>query len=349
MAPGARRKFGAPHVRTWDLSTANILYWRQYLWHCWDFSEPRAVIRHLGKCCPLPPLRSACINKHKIYNKTRQKYRYITIPIFRSIFFPRCYTVAHLCFIKYTENCQGNSKIFATFFAPYMVTDSGQKWLVMNMRLRQRFARAKIFLLKKSQILSSFFWFSKKPDIQHLASNKPNWHDNTAFLYQWSRNFLCRLELVAAELRPFVKPFSVTYGGNTLSSDGYYRCVTSQTYEACQTIYTTGHCAVRQKWFNSPFVERKGLQCLANAKPKSMIPSAQQLNKRKVSKEKKRKDLAVSVQTLFAAGLSSGKVKAVPLTRTPENVSENHDISFEAAFTPAWPAILTLFFRCFCL
>jgi len=58
------------------------------------------------------------ITEHKIDNKTRQKHRYNTIAIFRSIFIPRCYIVAHLCFIKYIENCQGISKIFAIFFAP---------------------------------------------------------------------------------------------------------------------------------------------------------------------------------------------------------------------------------------
>jgi len=34
-----------PHIWTWDLSEANVLYWRKYLWHCWDFSTPSAVIR----------------------------------------------------------------------------------------------------------------------------------------------------------------------------------------------------------------------------------------------------------------------------------------------------------------
>jgi len=33
-----------PHVRTWGLSEAIVLYWRKYLWHCWDLSVPPAVI-----------------------------------------------------------------------------------------------------------------------------------------------------------------------------------------------------------------------------------------------------------------------------------------------------------------
>jgi len=32
-----------PRGWTWALSEANLLYWRKYLWHCWDFSAPPAV------------------------------------------------------------------------------------------------------------------------------------------------------------------------------------------------------------------------------------------------------------------------------------------------------------------
>jgi len=34
---GAR---GKKHVRTWDLSEANLLYWRKCLWHFWTFRRP---------------------------------------------------------------------------------------------------------------------------------------------------------------------------------------------------------------------------------------------------------------------------------------------------------------------
>jgi len=39
---GARGKkqVWRPRVRTYGLSEANVLYWRKYLWHCWDFSAP---------------------------------------------------------------------------------------------------------------------------------------------------------------------------------------------------------------------------------------------------------------------------------------------------------------------
>jgi len=59
---GARGKkqVWCPHVQTWDLLDANLLYWKKYLWHCWDFSAPLAVIRGQGNCAlallitPLP-------------------------------------------------------------------------------------------------------------------------------------------------------------------------------------------------------------------------------------------------------------------------------------------------------
>jgi len=111
-------------------------------------------------CLPLV-LPLTCITKRKIDKKTRQKYRYNIIPIFKTIFFPRDYTVAHLCFIKYIENFQGNSKIFAIFFVPCMVIDSRQKWFVINLQLSQCFARIKLFLLKKARFCLAFFDLKK--------------------------------------------------------------------------------------------------------------------------------------------------------------------------------------------
>ena len=162
----------------------------------------------------LPLFYPACTTKHKIYNKTPQKHQYNRIPIFRSIVFLRDYTDAHLCFIKYIESCEWNSKIFAIFFAPCMVIDSPLKKFAMNTQLRQYFSRANIFRLKKGFV--QLFCFSKKPsalknpEFRHLASNTTNLQPE--FLYQWSRNFMCRLELAAAvpwllrpiHLRPFI-------------------------------------------------------------------------------------------------------------------------------------------------
>jgi len=67
-ARGKRYDF-RPHVRIWRLYEANVLYWRKYLWHCWDISAPPAVIpsppywigvpiviRRQGNCVPLAPI-----------------------------------------------------------------------------------------------------------------------------------------------------------------------------------------------------------------------------------------------------------------------------------------------------
>ena len=125
-----------------------------------------------------------CITKtkHKIDIKTHQKHRYNTIPIFRSIFLPRNYTVVHLFLINSINRFYGNSEIIAIFFTPCMVTDSRQKILVVNMQIRQCFARAKPFKLKKRQILSGFFYFQEKPKAFKKRQNfkiwlekKPNW------------------------------------------------------------------------------------------------------------------------------------------------------------------------------
>ena len=93
--------------------------------------------------------------------------------------------------------------------------------------------------------------------------------------------------------------------------------------------------------------QKARLQCLAISMPKSVMPSGAKYDK--VSK--KRKNLAVLVKTprlkcfCFSAKLLSSKVKTVALTRAPENVVENHDISFEARFTlRLWLAILTCYF-----
>jgi len=75
----------------------------------------------------------------------------------------------------------------------------------------------------------------------------------------------------------------------------------------------------------------------------------------KVCKKAKRKNLAVLAKTprlnrfiFFLAKLSSSNVKAVVLTRAPENVGGTHDISFEALFTLSVAGhIDMLFFRCF--
>jgi len=82
----------------------------------------------------------------------------------------------YLFLINDIDRFYGNSKIIAIFLTPCMVTDSRQKRFVMNMQLKQCFARAKPVRLKKRQILSGFFLFPKKakgvqtkPEFQNLA------------------------------------------------------------------------------------------------------------------------------------------------------------------------------------
>jgi len=95
------------------------------------------------------------------------------------------------------------------------------------------------------------------------------------------------------------------------------------------------------------------LQCLASAMPKSAMPSADK--NARISKEKKRKNLAVLAETprlkrFFPAKLLSSNFQTVALIRAPENVAETHDISFEAPCTLRLAGYIDmLFFRCFCL
>ena len=60
---GGTRLNGVPmfDVWTWGISEANVLYWRKYLWHFWNFSAHSAVIwrpiviRCPGNCPPFSP------------------------------------------------------------------------------------------------------------------------------------------------------------------------------------------------------------------------------------------------------------------------------------------------------
>jgi len=65
----SKKQVWRPHVQNCGLSEANVLYWRKYLWHRWDFSVPPSVIwrnsqwsgipvvaRHPGKCALFAPL-----------------------------------------------------------------------------------------------------------------------------------------------------------------------------------------------------------------------------------------------------------------------------------------------------
>ena len=55
------------HFRAWGLSEANVLYWRKYLWHCWDFAAPPQWFGAV-ELCPL------CYAPAIMYNIFWQKY-----------------------------------------------------------------------------------------------------------------------------------------------------------------------------------------------------------------------------------------------------------------------------------
>jgi len=118
--------------------------------------------------CPQKPNSSfeayahkTCTTTRKIDIKTRQKHRYNTSPICRSIFFPRNYTVVHLFSVNNIDHL-GNSKLFAIFCALCMIIDPHRKRFVMN-------SLWSFFYFQKSQRCS------KKSDFQSLAWKKPNW------------------------------------------------------------------------------------------------------------------------------------------------------------------------------
>ena len=69
-AKGPPKASWRPRLRTWGLLKANALYWRKYLWHCWDFTAHPTVIRcpqqwygapivirRPGNCAPVAPSR----------------------------------------------------------------------------------------------------------------------------------------------------------------------------------------------------------------------------------------------------------------------------------------------------
>jgi len=71
--------------------------------------------------------------------------------------------------------------------------------------------------------------------------------------------------------------------------------------------------------------------------------------KHKASKKKKRKDLVVLAKTsrlnrFFQEHFQAAIVKAVALTRAPENEGENQDISVETTFTLSLAGYIDMFF-----
>ena len=75
----------APHLRTWGLPVANVLYWRICLWHCWDFSATRShstlpaviYLHHSdsvpGELCPPCPVLVTPLCSTQISCQTMQR------------------------------------------------------------------------------------------------------------------------------------------------------------------------------------------------------------------------------------------------------------------------------------
>jgi len=86
--------------------------------------------------------------------------------------------------------------------------------------------------------------------------------------------------------------------------------------------------------------------------PKPVMPSGAMKNA-KLLRRKTQGSGSVSLnavtESLFPAKLSSISVKALALTRAPENEGENQDISLETTFTLSLAGHMTCFFWCFCL
>ena len=98
-----------------------------------------------------------------------------------------------------------------------------------------------------------------------------------------------------------------------LSSDGCYSCVASSIYEASQATYSTVLLrGPSEQVFDQSICRTKEqkirLQCLANTMPKSVMPSADK--NVKISKEKKRKSLAVLAETPRLKRFFPGKLAA---------------------------------------
>ena len=60
-----KKQVWRPHVRTWGLSEANVLYWRQYFWNCCDFLVPHSDSGP-RKLCPLFPLVAHLLQTKKV-------------------------------------------------------------------------------------------------------------------------------------------------------------------------------------------------------------------------------------------------------------------------------------------
>ena len=122
-----------------------------------------------------------CIIKHKVDIKTRQKHRYSTLTLFGSIFYDSVITLSYICFLSIILTIfKATVKFFQYCVHPawlYLFSEE----ICNEYATQKMFLQSQAFLNEKSQILSGFFYFPKKPKVlkkpefQNLASKKSNW------------------------------------------------------------------------------------------------------------------------------------------------------------------------------
>ena len=82
-----KKQVWRPHVRTWGLSEANVLFWRKYLWHCWDFMAPPQwfgtpiLIRRPVNCAPLSPLVTPLCNRGHFHYCVERTKRFVNVSL----------------------------------------------------------------------------------------------------------------------------------------------------------------------------------------------------------------------------------------------------------------------------
>ena len=91
------------------------------------------------------------------------------------------------------------------------------------------------------------------------------------------------------------------------------------------------------------------LQCLAWAMPKPLMPSGAVKSAKLLRKSARTWQCKLKRHDWIAFSNKTCKVKAVALTRAPENEGENENISLEITFTLSLAGHIDMFFlRCFC-
>jgi len=68
--PGREARL-APPCSNLIFSERNLLYWRMYMWHCWEFSAPPAVICHPQQWFDSREIMPPCLPSLRPYRRHR--------------------------------------------------------------------------------------------------------------------------------------------------------------------------------------------------------------------------------------------------------------------------------------